>query len=67
MRLNWRRYVGRKVRLHTAESSIEGVLVDASRELLVLRAAEIPSQDGPVPVDGEAVVERISLVFGQVL
>lgn len=63
----WRRFLGRTVRVHLPEKSIEGVLTHVSRQNLVLRGASLPQEMGQaeVTIDGEVIVERSRIVFGQ--
>lgn len=65
---SWRSAVGRVVRVHTPERSIEGVLVHASRSVLVLRGASVPQSMGTeaTPIEGEVIIDRARIVFGQV-
>jgi len=61
--------VGRTVVIHTPEQTVEGVLTYASGALLILRGAVLPAAAGrdATPLDGEVVVERQRVVFGQVV
>jgi len=50
-------------------TAIEGVLWDERGDLLVMRGAVLHESGagGPVPMDGEIIVERARLRFAQVL
>jgi hypothetical protein len=69
VRRGWRRYYGRTVRLHTRAGTFEGVLVLASRDIFLLRAARLLSateEDAATQLVGETVVPRERVDFGQV-
>ena len=68
MKLRWRSFIGRAVRIHTPDQSIEGVLTHAYRDVLILNAAQLLTEGSkPIPLDGEVVLERSRISFGQVL
>lgn len=49
----------------TAGAVFRGVLWSDSRELLVLRNAQMIHEGDPVPIDGEVVVDRRRIEFVQ--
>jgi hypothetical protein len=51
----------------TDGSAIEGILWDERGPLLVIRDAKLHESGGPVPVDGDVILERDRLRFAQVL
>lgn len=63
-----RRAVGRRVRVHTPEQSIEGVLVYASGTSVILEGAEIPQPVGTpaIPILGSVIVDRSRVSFYEV-
>lgn len=60
--------MGRTVRVHLPERTVEGVLTHVSPELLILRAAKLPQPVGTedITLDGEVVIERARIQFGQI-
>lgn len=67
MLASYRRFRDRTVRVHTSESSVEGVLVHVSRDYLLLRGAKHVTSDGGYQLNGETLVPRESVDYLQVL
>ena len=63
-----RQATGRRVRVHTRDRSVEGVLVYASRQSVVLEAAEVPQPIGQaaIPILGSVIVDRAQVSFYEV-
>lgn len=51
----------------TSGSAIDGILWDERGPLLVLRDANLHSEGGSAPLDGEVIVERDRIAFVQVV
>ena len=60
---------GRRVRVHSQDRTVEGVLTYASRRSVILEAAEVPA-DGPgglpVPIKGSVIVDRSQVTWYEV-
>ncbi|MEV5543107.1 hypothetical protein AB0L13_40430 [Saccharopolyspora shandongensis] len=63
----YRRHLGRRVLLHLASATLDGVLVRADRDTLTLNQARMLSALEPSDMDGEIVVGRVNLVWMQVV
>lgn len=66
----WRRLCGRRVVVSLRSGqSIDGVLVERRADFLFVKGASLmdPASSGPVPMDGEAVIDRDQVDFVQVL
>ncbi|MGW1678510.1 hypothetical protein [Saccharopolyspora shandongensis] len=63
----YRRHLGRRVLLHLDGATLDGVLVRADRDTVALREARMLSALEPSDMDGELIVERVALVWMQVV
>ncbi|MFI0469286.1 hypothetical protein ACH347_34875 [Saccharopolyspora sp. 5N102] len=63
----YRRHLGRRVLLHLDGATLDGVLVRADRDTLTLNQARMLSAMEPSDMDGEITVERVVLIWMQVV
>ncbi|WP_263251625.1 hypothetical protein [Saccharopolyspora rosea] len=63
----YRRHLGRRVLLHLDGATLDGVLVRVDRDTVALDQARLLSALEPSDMDGEIVVERVALVWMQVV
>lgn len=51
----------------TSGSAIDGILWDERGQFIVLRDANLHTDGGSAPLDGEVIIERIRIDFAQVV
>ena len=64
-----RQATGRRVRVHTQDRSVEGVLAYVSRRSIVLEGAEVPRAEVgqvPIPIVGSVIVARSQVTWYEI-
>lgn len=64
---DFRRYIGRRVLIFTADTTFEGTLASAGKDVLILDGASVLADDNDRrPLDGQLVVPGPSVQWVQV-